>query len=213
MKHFLLIVFSILSIETFAQFPKPANFHLAYHYYELFEEGSCGGQWVYGPSYCFTFGWSAPDISTTTATLDHYNLYYDNLMQPDSGVVEASATDTNYITLGGFMGRMWVTAVYKNPDGESDSSNVAINEDLPISVAERSPADQINIAYNGDFKEIIISDIDRVEEYGIYNMMGDKLISGEPTGRVLSIAQLSSGLYIFEIRTKDHLVIRKKLIK
>lgn len=214
MKNNLTILLLMLSITTLAQFPAPTNFEFSYEYIMIDQSGYCAGQWVYGPTYCSHFNWTAPDTTTTQATLDYYNLYYNAYLYNDTILyLFASTTDTFYDVEAGFIGEMWVTAVYSNPNGESDSSNMVINYDLPISVEENGLTEEFMILYDRKSQLISIKNGDRISKIRIIDIQGKLLKSLNFSNNKISLENLPTGLYIIEIFTDNSEVIRQKILK
>ncbi|MDD3876529.1 MAG: T9SS type A sorting domain-containing protein [Bacteroidales bacterium] len=209
MKKYLLGVFLMLSVYVMAQFPQPDNFYFSYQYYHINEDGPCGGQWIYGPTYCSHFSWSPPDTTSTAASLDHYNIYFNNYT--DTSLI-ASPTDTFYVTEGGFIGVMWITAVYSNPSGESAPSNIQINNDLPISIREMELEEMTEILYNPQDHAFYFKNINHIQSYSIYNLQGISMLFEKASNQLIKTSSLTLGLYIIEIITKDNQIIRRKII-
>jgi len=171
------ILLAMSSLTAFAQFPSPANFDFSYEYIMIDQSGYCADQSVYGPTYCSHFSWSVPDTNSISSALEYYNLYYNDYWSSGTTVL-ASVTDTIFEMEIGIMGEIWVTAVYSNPDGESDPSNSIINDDLPISVNEILSPNNLIVYYNNKFQEIIIRNGEGVTNYNLFDSQG-KLIKSQ----------------------------------
>lgn len=212
MKRNLIIPFVFLSLTASAQFPAPTSFQFSYDYIMIGEWGDCDGQAIYGPTYCSHFNWITPDTTITSANLEYYNIYYFEYYSNDTSII-ASLTDTFYDVELGVVGEVWVTAVYSNPDGESDSSNVVINPDLPISIDEIDLKEEIEIYYNARLKQLVINNRDKIKTITIYNIQGCRLMTKNVIRNSLNLGNFSAGVYIVEIITKDNVAIRNKIVK
>jgi len=212
MKKFLVPLFVVISLSTNAQFPPPGNFQFSYDYILIGNSGYCAGNWIIGPAYCSHFTWSPPDTASTNATLVHYNLYYVDNWNYDT-IIFDSIADPFYDIQYGFMGYMWVTAVYSNPTGESDSSNIIYNETLPLSVKENNLINNIEISYDEYSRHLIFSNSKEIDKIRVYNIRGDEVMSVSLSSNRLNINRLSRGLYICEVLTKDGMLFRKKILK
>jgi hypothetical protein len=214
MKKNLLILLVMLSMTSFAQFPAPSTLEFYYSYIMIDEAGFCAGQWVIGPTYCSHFNWTAPDTTNTQATLDHYNLYYNEYSYNDTVLyLFASLPETVYEVEAGFIGELWVTAVYHNPEGESGPSNIIVNTDLPISVEETILPGKISINYDQISQAVKITGAENICEINVIDNLGKTILSIGHAGHVLSIKDLPTGLYIIEVHTGKREVIREKIIK
>ncbi len=212
MKKYFIILLMMLSVTTFAQFPAPTDFVYSYNYIRIDEGGYCEGHWVLGPTYCSYFTWNAPDTTTTDAILDHYNIYFYNYETLDT-IIMASLPELYYEEEFGAIGVMWITAVYTNPGGESGPSNIAVNESLPISVSEYKLTTENAIQYDQTTQEITIINEEKIGKINLYDSQGKTMISTKSVTNKICIENLSLGLYIIELITKDSKVIRQKIIK
>jgi hypothetical protein len=139
----------LISLNAFAQFPVPTDFQFNYTYIMIEQSGFCEGQVVGGPTYCSTFSWNAPDTAGLTTQLEFYRIYYQMyFMQDSTPIIIAEVNETFHNMEIGILGKIWVTAVYSNPDGESEPSNIIINDDLPISIEEQNNTNQFQIIYD-----------------------------------------------------------------
>ena len=212
MKTFIGILLVISSISTFGQFPEPTNFDFSYEYIMIYESGYCAGQWVYGPTYCSHFTWTAPDTNSTNSTLEYYNLYYYSYGTQDTTIL-TTTTDSYFDMEIGIMGEIWVTAVYSYPDGESEPSNIIINEDLPISVEENHLKNELNILYDIKSQKITIVNGKDISKINIYNSQGKLVKSEKRANERININHLQKGLYIIEILLENQEAKRLKIIK
>ena len=212
MKTLLGILLVMSSLTSLAQFPEPASFDFGYEYIMIEEAGFCAGQWVSGPTYCSHFTWTVPDTNSTNSTLDYYKLYYYSYGTEDTTIL-TTTTNTDFDMEIGIMGEIWVTAVYFNPVGESEPSNIIINSDLPISVEENPAQNGLDILYDIKNQEIIIINGNDISGVNIFNGQG-KLIKSENTfSDRISISNLQKGLYIVEILSGNQVIKRRKIIK
>ncbi len=211
MKAFTFLFWLLFSVSVFGQFPEPTNFLFNYSYISLNSVGPCNGQTIVGPAYCSDFWWEAPDVTSTTATLDHYVIYYHPNNDPQTYVI-ATTTDTSVEMEIGIIGKVWVTAVYNNPDGESAASNVVVNNDLPISVGQISEKDTTSAYYDKTNEILNIKISDKTFQIKLYNYLGE-LLQDVYNTKQLNMATYAKGLYIVEIILKNHKVVRYKIIK
>jgi hypothetical protein len=209
-QNFILILFFFSSGIAYCQFPSPTNFSFSYNYIMLGDGGYCGDTILIGPTYCSHFLWNTPDTSQTSATLLSYKLHFRPSYMPDSVFIYSSIDTVKTMELG-VMGWVWVTAVYGNPEGESDSSNIEYNNTLPINV-EKNTADKEFIFYNCTDKKLMISGNQEMHGIKIYNTTGIMLISLEKFNNELSLAELEPGIYFVEIRLRDQSALKKIIV-
>jgi len=205
MKFLYLILFSIIYTNLYSQFPAPISFQFSYDYIMLDEWGFCAGESINGPEYCSYFSWTPPDTSSTDATLNYYLIYHDY-----NPVV--SVTDTFYTTTGGFIGELWVTAVYTNPDGESEFSNIVVNNNLPISIEEAELDEKPKIIYNKKNNQLLIDNINNIKLLRIYDIKGIEIYSKICISSTFNMVNLNNGLYIIEIVNNNNRVQRQKIL-
>jgi len=214
MKKLLSTTMITCSMFAYAQFPAPTNLEFTYQYFMIGEGGYCDGQWVYGPTYCSHFDWSPPDTSISSATLEYYNIYYNHWAYSDTILIlYTSTTETFYDVEDGFIGELWVTAVYSDPDGESGKSNIIINPDLPISVEENMLNERPAIIFDQNSQLLRIEYQEKVAQINIFDSQGKRMKALTTSGNILSLEAFSSGLYIVEIITVDSDLIRRKIVK
>jgi len=212
MKTFLGILLVMSSLTSLAQFPEPTDFEFSYEYIMIDEAGYCAGEWVSGPTYCSHFTWTVPDTNLTNSTLDYYKLYFYSYLTEDTTIL-TTTTNTYFDMEIGIMGEIWVTAVYLNPEGESEPSNIVINNDLPISVEENLSQKGFDIIYDIKNQEIIIINGKDISGVSIFNSQGKLLKSKNTIRDRISINNLQKGLYIIEILSENQVVKRLKIIK
>jgi hypothetical protein len=212
MKAILGILLLITSLTSLAQFPEPTNLDFSYEYIMIDQSGYCAGQWLYGPTYCSHFTWTVPDTISTNSSLDYYKLYYYSYYTQDTSILKTT-TNTYFDMQIGIMGEIWVTAVYLNPDGESELSNIILNEDLPISVKENPLQNELNILFDAKNQEIVIINGKDIFEINIFNVQGELLESEKKIKERISINKFQKGLYIIEILLENQEIKRQKIIK
>ncbi|MFH1118683.1 MAG: T9SS type A sorting domain-containing protein [Bacteroidota bacterium] len=214
MKTKLVFAFLFVSMTSMAQFPPPTNLIFEYQYIMIDETGYCDGQWISGPAYCSHFNWSPPDTSSTEATLDHYSLYYNQYWYPDTTLILYSTVQDTFFTVeDGFIGEMWVTAVYTNPQGESEPSNVIINPDLPISVERAIVADKRLIRYDSKQQLIKIIHSKEITSINLFDCRGILVHSYQPSVETISLNHLEHGLYIIKLQGVNSILAEQKIIK
>lgn len=206
----LLISFALLvSLNANAQFPAPVNFEFSYDYIMIDNWGYCSGNPVNGPAYCSHFSWEAP-TEETEAQFEHYNLYRDDMCDKEIYLL-VSQTNTVYEELIGIIGTVWVTAVYSNPEGESEPSNIEENYELPIGVSTLLTNEK-QINYNSNNQIIELVNFESFERINIIDMHG-KVIKTEKEQFIIDVKNLPAGLYIIEVNVKDLNPIRQKILK
>jgi len=212
MKTILGFFLVLSSLTSLAQFPEPTDFEFSYEYIMIDEAGYCAGEWVSGPTYCSHFTWTVPDTNSTSSTLDFYKLYFYSYLTEDTTIL--TTTSNTYFDMGiGIMGEVWVTAVYLNPEGESEPSNIIINKDLPISVEENSSHNGLDILYDIKNQEIIIINGKDISGVSIFNGQGKLIKSEKNLSNRISINNFQKGLYIIELLSENKVVKRQKIIK
>jgi len=176
----------IVAYSTPILFPQPTNFQFSYTYISTggLGWGVCSDTVIYGPAYCSSFIWNTPDTSLTTASLAYYNLYIYDAFLLDTLLI-TSTTDTSFEISQGFIGEMWVTAIYTGPSGESVPSNTVVNDDLPISIEEELLKANINVFYNSNIKQLVIENAEKIENYKLFDINGKIIISGKTTSQQL----------------------------
>ena len=210
MKRNSTIIFLLISLSAFAQFPAPKNFSLEGQYVLL---GNCdfclGSHTLCGPAYCSAFSWQAP-IETTTATLDHYNIYckYDNQIR-----LSSTETGISHWSQGAPVGDFWVTAVYTNPAGESLPSNVVVGwSELPTSNSQIQSIME-KVVYNNIEQTLKINTNKKTTKMNLINSNGRILKCIQNPSEITSISELPKGFYIVEVYCESSDVLRQKIIK
>ena len=211
MKRYLLVSLVMLSATVFAQFPPPQNFVYSYSYISLDDYGMCAGEMLEGPAYCSYFSWDEPDTTGTSASLDYYNIYITDLDYEDEIII--ATTEISHEVEMGIIGHIWVTAVYSNPNGESEPSNIETNTDLPISLDEIKVPESDLVYYNRETQLIEKRNNKLViKEIKIYNSNAKVLKQSRFELNKLSLIDLVEGVYILEIIT-DKKVFYQKILK
>lgn len=195
-KSLILIVLVSVSLKGLAQYPSPANFDWSGEYVMLDEWTDCNGEAINGPGYCTTISWNTPDTSITNALLTGYKVYYQKL-DSNSPYIFSSLVDTVLTFTEGILGEMWVTAIYENPLGESEPSNLIKNNDLLIpvekvkvnlSLIEYYKTEQLIKLKKGDIENVIIS-----------NINGQTIMNYKSPKNSISVSTLKSGVYFVTV--------------
>ncbi|HBS87125.1 MAG: hypothetical protein A2W91_02815 [Bacteroidetes bacterium GWF2_38_335] len=188
-----------------AQFPAPQNFNFSYTYIMMGDAGPCGGNYLYGPTYCSHFTWEAPDTLTTTADFECYRVHYKSDTSDWYDVV----IDTFYVTTEtelhvqlGVVGWVWVTAIYSSPERESDSSEVFYNPDLPVDVIDVEVSKEISASWVAAENSIFITGADENRNIRMIDMSGKCILNLESRMNKIEISEFS-GLYILQILTES----------
>lgn len=205
LRYLYLILFAGLCSGIYAQFPAPTSFQFSYDYILLGESGMCDDVQITGPAYCSRFNWSAPDTSQTDATLEYYWIYLDDFQFQ-------SVTDTFYTRTGGYIGKFYVTAVYSNPEGESDSSNNVYNYDLPIAVKEIQTGGNYGVMYDRVNNQLVIKDSENIKSVRIFDILGHEIYNSTAVPPAIEIGDIGSGLLLIETITTDNRIKRQKIL-
>ena len=212
MKAIITILSVVSALISFGQFPAPSQLEYYSVYIMIDEEGYCAGEWLAGPTYCSHFNWNAPDTNSTSANFEHYNLYCYSYISFDT-VVLATLTETYFEIELGLMGEVWVTATYSNPEGESDTSNIIINFDLPMSIEENKSYSKDDISYDRKSEKILITTSKSINKINLYNVQGRLIKTASPNYSEIKISEFNNGVYIVEVLTVDKQIIRYKIVK
>lgn len=191
--------------NIYGQFPAPRSFRFSYEYFMIDEWGFCRDSTIFGPAYCSHFNWSPPDTTQTGAKLEYYTIYQDDFPL-------VSLADTFYHTIGGFIGKLYVTAVYSDPEGESDSSNAVSNNDLPISYGKNVPGEKTGMFYRKADKRLIPLYGENLLSMGIYDILGREVLFRTPAGGPMDIAGLRPGLYFVRCVSGHNRVSVQKIL-
>lgn len=202
MKAISLILGLLLSLSVIAQFPSPSGLQFSYEYFPINGGGYCDGQMVAGPAYCSHFNWNPPDFTGTQARFDHYRLYYRPYYTPNPDIILiAMHPDTFFSIKQGFIGEMWVTAYYDEPEGESRPSDTIVNTDLPVGLPGNQNKTAPGIRYESVFRQIILSGVEEPVTVAIYNLEGKKVLLNLMGSSPMNAGHLTSGLYVARIQS------------
>jgi len=213
LNKYLVLIFFLFSLNTYAQFPAPTDLLLSSNYIMIEESGFCEGQIVGGPTYCSNFSWNTPDTVGLTTQLEFYRIYYRKYFVQDSTtIIIAEVNETFHEMQIGILGEIWVTAVYSNPDGESEPSNIVINDALPISIEEQNNTDQIHFYYDRYSGNLIFPGDSTLNTIKVYDLHGRCIISTSYYIQSISLSALSEGLYIVAGISSQGKTFRQKIL-
>jgi hypothetical protein len=210
MRTLLLLILITCYTGLRAQCPQPENFNFSYTYIHLGDIGPCNGTMILGPSYCSNFSWTTPDTSLTTSTLDHYILKLIPLGDTDTVVITTTSLNQLEMEIG-ILGEIWVTAVYINPDCESDPSNTIINNDLPISAGEISAEKNPEIYIDRSTFTITLLN-GNAQRIDVISSSGEILLSESGECDRVNVSNIPRGIYIIEAYFEQEGVVRKKIV-
>lgn len=188
-------VLAFLPLIVSAQFPSPNFFQIGIGYIRMDEVGWCSGQLVYGPNYCNQYSWQTPDTSTTSAILTEYRVYKDDQLFL---LTTANGGDT----LGTFLGSFYVTALYENPSGESEASNVVVVDDLPIATGEVQDKGKIKIGFNLSQHCLTVDGAMNARTLGIYNLQGSQVFFTDAVPEKLELEGFAAGAYFVVVQER-----------
>ena len=206
--HVLVLILTSLSLNVFAQFPAPTNLSVVVDYVELGGESVyCGGTHLNGPAYCTRIWWSAPDTSSTEATLMQYNIYIDGNLRLSVGKNFLSDNICDALT-----GTFYMTAIYANPAGESVASNeVVVSDDLPIGLIEKTTDTEFTVLFDELTQKVKIEHcIYDIAAISLYNLSGQQVATSTHKDYLI-LANLSSGIYIVKITDVQNRIYRSKI--
>ena len=215
MKTISLTFFLFLTIHAFGQFPAPTNFSVQGKYVHMNDCDFClGPHTICGPDYCSTYSWSMPDTSSITAKLDHFNIY-NQLYSNSIELLGTTQANQNGLWLNTYpQGNLWVTAVYVNPSGESQPSNVYFfNYGLPIEVPIVKQADKIKIQYDNALQVLRLQSAISPTKLNLINTDGKIIKEFDNPDTELKLTDLPRGFYVVEVYTSENEVFRQKIIK
>lgn len=210
MKKLLSLIGMLIPLFSYCQFPEPQNFQYDYDYIYIGEYEFCAGNMVNGPAYCSHFKWSMPDTTLTTAKLESFKIYYNGYYNSDT-ILIATVTDTAYDKLLGIIGEVWVTAVYSAPNGESNASNIEINQQLPIGIDKKLINSNNSIIYDCK-QQTIFWNNKTPHKISIIDLQG-KIIKSIQNQTSIDISELNTGLYIVEVIDENSNFFRQKIQK
>lgn len=208
--RFIQAILLILSLNLYSQFPSPKNFDYRLTYIELDQWGVCDGETVYGPSYCSSFSWQLPDTSLTEAQLESFELF--DIVSNDTIFIH-SLTDTVYITTTPYEGDLFVIAVYSNPSGRSEPSNIVNNPGIPIGIDETDFESDISLIQYPEKDFLLINTNTEIKLVRIINLNGQPVYEERNENFQIYIGNLKSGIYIIELMDLNNHFLRKKFTK
>lgn len=213
MKAISLIFGLLLSLSVVAQFPSPSGLQFSYEYFPINGGGYCDGQPITGPAYCSHFNWNQPDFTGTEARFDHYRLYHKPYYAPDSAVsLIAMVPDTFFVVVQGFIGEMWVTAYYNEPEGESRPSDTVVNTDLPVGLPGNQAGPAPFMWYQANGQQIVLSGFTGLYSVTLYNLHGKSVLHDQSGNSRIQTGHLPSGLYVAKIQTIAGHVRKAKIL-
>ena len=192
------------------QFPPPGNFSYQLNYIEMDQWGVCNGETVYGPSYCSYFKWDFPDTSLTEATLEYFEIY--NVFNGDTCLIH-SLPDTFYITTTPYEGDVYVIAVYSNPTGKSEPSNVVTVDEIPVSTDDTDNIPGIILHYDPETEFLQIGSVRSLKHIRIIDSNGQITHNEKNITSGVYVGNLIPGIYIIEITDQINTLYREKIIK
>jgi hypothetical protein len=213
MKKQLILLGLLLSLSVYAQFPKPTNFSFSFTYMRMGQQTTCGtgSEDIGSGSYCSYFEWNTPDTSATTSHLESYKVYYRD-KRDNSITVLSTLTDTSFHQRVGIMGKVWVTAIYSNPAGESSISNEIENLGLPINLNEVKQTSGKTVIYNTNTQSLTLKNVDNSQSVSIIDANG-RLIRKIINRKVIDVSDLNPGLYFVVYSDLELKISKDKFIK
>ena len=108
---------------------------------------------------------------------------------------------------------LWVTAVYDDPQGESQPSNFEVNTELPISGIQAIKNPAFPIVYNKHKNGIEIFGIDDITSIRIFRIDGTIIKSVSSLNlHYVDTKGIKKGIYIINITTKGGKNITEKIV-
>ncbi len=194
-----------LPLTTFAQFPAPTSFQVAINYITVDQWDYCENEIVLGPNYCNIFSWNTPDTGGFSAILIGYKIYKEN-------TIFQTLSDTILEVTGPQLGKFYVTALYENPPGESDSSNIVTIDDLPIATKEPQAEGEIEIVFDISQQQLIVKGYANAKTLSLINLQGVQVLNIENVPERFSLHGLPPGAYLAIIQTRYGGFWRKKVL-
>ncbi len=213
-KYLLTIIALLTAFTVKAQFPAPTDFQFSYNYFMIGDGGYCDNSFLIGPAYCSHFSWIAPDTSITNATLSYYKVHYTSDTTfgfPNFDTVFITTQNSLSVPIG-IIGWVWVTAVYSNPDGESVSSNVEYNFNLPIGIPDNEIVNKSQVIFDHSTYKLSVINSNTILRLRIVNSIGICSKEFNKVGSEYFLNDLKKGMYIIEVQQKDHTSYFKKII-
>jgi len=225
----LVVLCFFISITSQAQFPAPRSFWMSYRYITINDDNYCCGKWLSAPAHCEpVFGWELPELSGTDMQLAGYNVYfyytkryYEGMEIPFSEAkIIAYITDPYNPYLHTRCGDItdtgiaWVTAVYSNPEGESEPSNIVFSPNAGIPIAIRKVEQQpFSLTCNKQKNGIEIHGLENITSLRIFRLDGTEIAPGSASDfRFIDTKDLAKGVYVVRITTGEGGVISEKIV-
>jgi len=190
------------------QFPSPSNFAVFIEYVEMGGMGwtDCGGKILTAPDFCTRFSWTAPDLTLTEANLDGYRIYHETMGYFQVENCTACAEQ------GAYTGKLYVTACYSDPYGESEPSNVIeVSEELPIGTNDRKDNQDIYIIYRRESRAIELTDqIADIDCISLFDLYGRLLKTASESER-MDVSGFSDGIYLIRVKYRNDAFASRKL--
>lgn len=130
----------------------------------------------------------------------------------DTSVI-ATTEDLQVEMLIGIIGKIWVTAVYSDPDGESPPSNSVENTDLPIGIDENQSSEGISFFYDPAGQSLHFSDPEQLSHINIINLQGITVKNSKHLSSDYSLTDLTPGCYFVKVYKNDGSYLLKKIIR
>jgi len=211
MKKLLALLFLCVNLSVFAQFPAPSDLTYSLQYNIGMWGVVCNGENLPEYGYCSTFSWLPADTLSTSADFIHYCLYMVDLNNTNDTVVLAITEQTLIEIPFGLFGYVRVTAVYTNPDGESEPTNWVYNEYLPILIQEAHETKPIFLVKLNTSKIFRLQNYDLVEYIRIIDMTGTPVMEINNISKEIQL-NVASGIYIAEILGNNKKTICQKIV-
>jgi len=187
--------FFLFPVLVSAQFPVPEAFAITVNYILEDQWDWCDEHIIQGPAYCNLFSWEAPDTANTPATLTGYRIYKDS-------VLFLSTDQTMSDTAGGYMASFYVTAIYADPPGESEPSNIVTISDLPFATGEAENSWLIGMGFDLSNQTLFIRGAEYVQHLRVYDMRGTQVVFLAPVSASQRLEGLAPGLYVVVVQDR-----------
>jgi len=206
MKKAVILYLILFPVMIFAQFPVPDSFKIDVNYILMGNWDLCDGKVLEGPAYCNYFHWQAPDTANTPATLTGYRIYKDDEFF-------LSTANTSVDSAGMYLhASFYVTAVYENPAGESEPSNVAVIEYLPMGVNDIFKEGRIGIRFDPGQQMLAIRGAEYVRALWVYNMQGGLVLFTDVVSEYQRLEGLTAGAYMVAVRDNYGIISSKMIV-
>lgn len=131
----------------------------------------------------------------------------------DYGCPEIFISNTEWILLENIREDYHVIAIYSNPQGKSEPSNIVNNPGIPIQIEEPVIIPEINISYNPANEFLRIESNEGVIGIKLLNVKGQIIYKEDNISPDLYIGNLAPGIYFVEIIGNNKHICREKIIK